>query len=408
MTAYTLTAAYGSATLTGKASLRGLVGPAAFGTFAVSRLSSNYAADQAVAEGVRINAYGGLAADLALLLSEGLGIAAAAPTYAYAAGGLISENVRVSLVDAAAYIYGLTLSDSVRVNADMTPREFATLAETVGVAPALSVVAAALVLDRLYAGSSLTGSSVRLVSLASAVAASDALAFFLGVDLSDTMGVAPSLTTLKIVSDTLAETAGIAPVLGETLLLNVEVDDAVDLTHTSLLQMIYAGDPLLDGVQISAAYVAPNNDVTTWVINTRTSAATEYRNWDFNSFATVGSAFLGASSTGLYELDGQTDDGTNIIPLIRSGIMSLGQSQFTSFRGAYLGMRTSGDYILRLIAGDGRTYHYGLRTLDMRTTKVRFAKGLRSRYFAFELEGTGSDFDLEAIEFIPIIAQRRV
>jgi hypothetical protein len=35
-------------------------------------------------------------------------------------------------------------------------------------------------------------------------------------------------------------------------------------------------------------------------------------------------------------------------------------------------------------------------------------KGLRSRYFAFELVSTGQDFDLDTLEFIPLVADRRV
>ena len=44
----------------------------------------------------------------------------------------------------------------------------------------------------------------------------------------------------------------------------------------------------------------------------------------------------------------------------------------------------------------------------MKTTKVNLGKGLRARYFAFELVSTGQDFDLDTLEFIPLVAQRRV
>jgi hypothetical protein len=35
-------------------------------------------------------------------------------------------------------------------------------------------------------------------------------------------------------------------------------------------------------------------------------------------------------------------------------------------------------------------------------------KGQRARYFAFELISAGQDFDLDTIEFVPIVVQRRV
>ena len=76
---------------------------------------------------------------------------------------------------------------------------------------------------------------------------------------------------------------------------------------------------------------------------------------------------------------------------------------------AYLGMRGEGEAILRLLTGDGRRYDYLVKTQNMRTTKVNMGKGLRARYFAFELEIIdGHDFDLDAIEFVPIVTQRRV
>ena len=44
----------------------------------------------------------------------------------------------------------------------------------------------------------------------------------------------------------------------------------------------------------------------------------------------------------------------------------------------------------------------------MKTTKVNMGKGLRARYFAYELISTGQDFDLDSVEFVPLVAQRRV
>ena len=71
------------------------------------------------------------------------------------------------------------------------------------------------------------------------------------------------------------------------------------------------------------------------------------------------------------------------------------------------GLQT-GDIILKLDTGDGKTYTYQTVIQDMQSTKVRFGKGLRARYFSFELISTGPDFDLDTVEFLPLVAQRRV
>jgi hypothetical protein len=68
----------------------------------------------------------------------------------------------------------------------------------------------------------------------------------------------------------------------------------------------------------------------------------------------------------------------------------------------------AGDYVLRVLTRDGKTYNYRVTAADGRSVKINMGKGLRSRYFAFELVSTGQDFDLDTLEFIPLVADRRV
>ena len=69
---------------------------------------------------------------------------------------------------------------------------------------------------------------------------------------------------------------------------------------------------------------------------------------------------------------------------------------------------TTPKYNRLMFNGDGKTYTYQTVVQDMQSTKVRLGKGLRARYFAFELISTGPDFDLDTVEFLPLVAQRRV
>ena len=67
------------------------------------------------------------------------------------------------------------------------------------------------------------------------------------------------------------------------------------------------------------------------------------------------------------------------------------------------------DFYAKIIAGDGREYVYKFVSQPgLMTTKVNVGKGLRARYFQFELQSTGPDFDLDSIEFVPMMGQRRV
>ena len=65
--------------------------------------------------------------------------------------------------------------------------------------------------------------------------------------------------------------------------------------------------------------------------------------------------------------------------------------------------------VLQLTTGTGETYVYAARSRPMQTTRINLGKGLRARYFKYELEAVdGHDFDLDSIEFLPLVAQRRV
>jgi hypothetical protein len=165
---------------------------------------------------------------------------------------------------------------------------------------------------------------------------------------------------------------------------------------------------LSDTIEVAGAYLGPNGSVTTWAMNTRSGAVTEYQNYAFNSFARVGNKYLGATDDGLYELLGDDDDGTDIIATIRSGFAQWSGTHLGSFKAAYLAVAGAGAYVLRVITRDGKTYNYQVSAQDGRTVKVNMGKGLRSRYFAFELVTAGQDFDLDTLEFIPLVADRRV
>ena len=202
--------------------------------------------------------------------------------------------------------------------------------------------------------------------------------------------------------------------LANKLLMSVTMPEGVDISASQLLHMAYSG-MIDERFGVSAVYVSPDGTSTTWAINTRTGAVTEYKNFVFNSMAKIGRMFIGAADDGLYELDGDTDDGENIATRMRGGQMQPGGSHFTSFKAVYLGMRaktdaprSTPDFIFKFVAGDGREYAYGVKPSNQQTTRIMLGKGLRARYFSWELVSLGPDFDLDTIEFVPIISQRRI
>ena len=135
----------------------------------------------------------------------------------------------------------------------------------------------------------------------------------------------------------------------------------------------------------------------------------KYTNYNFNSFTPIGVKYLAAGPNGVYELNGDTDAGTDIIAKARSGYAQFNSTKMSGIKGCYLAIRGEGLVYIKILAGDGREYIYQAKTQpELTNTKINIGKGLRTRYLAFELITTGQDFDMDTLEFVPMLSDRRV
>ena len=332
-------------------------------------------------------------------------------SYAWHAGGLLIGGLGLHDVTTAAAKFGLTRTEKMTLHATITVGRPVALVSAVGLHDSRVIALVVHMSSGVGVQLVVTTKTTYGVVQTHKIALHDSLARYLTAIMTSAVGVHPVvLQTLQRVAS-IVSVVGVQPVMSPRLLFQITATSGVDFTDAELLRMIYAGDPLLDGFLISAAYVEPSGGFTTWAVNTRTSAVTEYSNYVFNSFAQMGIQTIGATSKGLYVLSGARDGTANISARMQSGILAIGGAKFTSFKAAYLGMRIDDDgtdVFLKLTAGDGRTYTYAVKPQDMMTTKINFGKGLRSRYFSFELTTSGADFDLDGITFVPIVTQRRV
>lgn len=303
--------------------------------------------------------------------------------------------------------YGVTAADAVRLTDLLNTTFPITIAQGVGVAPVAAAARAILVLEALGIADTLTPNASFGLSLAQSLGLSDSLRNLFGGELSDGIGIAPALGQLYRAGRIVSEGMGVAETMTPRLVIRVDVDEEIGLDPAEVINMIFS-PVLLEPFEITAAFVSPDGGVTAWAVNTRNLAVSEYTNFAFNSFGRIGNRYLGATSAGLYELNGDTDDGESVISRIKSGLLQFNGTKLSGFSGAYIATRGEGSYILRMVAGDGRTYDYAVSTRDTRTTKIKFGKGLRARYFSFELISTGDDFDLDTLEFVPLWSQRHV
>lgn len=326
-------------------------------------------------------------------------------------GVIVAEQLGWLDATLANQVAQLTAAEALSLTETLAAGWPATISETVTLAQTETVQQALLVLEALGIAPALTPSLVSGYTVSETVSLADTLASFFGANISEVLGLAETWSAIKSAPATIAETIALADSQTATLALRVTLDETVAFDDSQLLNAIYAGT-LTEDIAIAGAFVTGAGSgpgtITTWAMNARTKAVSEYDNYAFNSFARLGNRYIAASPTGLYELTGETDDGSEIIADIKSGFAQFAGTRHTLFKGIYLGLRGTGDWVLRLTTGDGQTYTYAVTAADMRSTKVHLGKGLRARYFAFELISTGQDFDLDSVEFVPLVAQRRV
>ena len=334
-----------------------------------------------------------------------------------------------SMADAARGAYGLASTETVgmfdptqtRTTFGVSAQDAQALADqarigrVVGVSDAVGLARAVAVARGLALGEQLTLQPIINPDAKFGVTATerlrlaDSLRNFFGGEILDVIGIALSQQATKRVTPIVTEAGTVTETVARKLVLQITSTDTVGVDEAEQLQSKFR-PTLSDVVGIVGGQFDLNDSTTTWAVNARTGAVTEYLNYPFNSFAEMGQGrYIAASSTGIYQLHGDDDDGTPIVARVKSGLAQFSGSLFIGLKAVYLGMRGSGEVFLKLETGDGSSFTYQTTVASMETTKVLVGKGLRTRYLSFELVNKdGQDFDLDTVEFVPMWAQRRV
>lgn len=325
-----------------------------------------------------------------------------------AIGGLMILS-RLSVQDQTIPVtrYQMQLVHALRVLDRARGSDATTLEDIVEIEAALTAIRAWAIIDSLGLTDTIAALARYTLSIREAAQLLERVERFFGLDLADTVEITPVMQVLARLRTAMQEGAEIDASISPTMLLHVVSNDQLTVTATQLLEMIFDGR-LSDDVLIEGLQFDPSGSVTTWCVNTRMGVTTEYRNYDFNSFAQLGREYVGAGRGGLFRLAGDDDDGEAIIANIQGGFLQMNASRFTGLKGVYLGIRGGGEFLLKLQTPAGQEYVYRIIARDMETTKVWVGKGFRHRYVGYELESVGQDFDLESVEFVPMMAGRRV
>ncbi|OEU67543.1 MAG: hypothetical protein BA863_12325 [Desulfovibrio sp. S3730MH75] len=129
-------------------------------------------------------------------------------------------------------------------------------------------------------------------------------------------------------------------------------------------------------------------------------ATTQYIDYDFNSMVKFGDKYLGACDDGMFELDGDTDNGDYIGAYFEPITTDFGINNPKKVRFMFLGYEAEGDLILTL--GDNRSEKSF--TVDSAMTgqqwrRITGSRSIRGRYLTFIISNVkGCDFGFDSID----------
>lgn len=147
-------------------------------------------------------------------------------------------------------------------------------------------------------------------------------------------------------------------------------------------------------------------------LNLKRIAATQYRNFDFNSMCVFNGVALGSNRDGLYSLDdAETDNGTEINSYWEFPTSDLGALISKRFRKFYVGYETSGSIKITVKVDGGAEKSYTLSPKEIGQIQHRgilpMSRSQKGTYWIFTGENvSGADFSLDNLIGIPIILTR--
>lgn len=227
--------------------------------------------------------------------------------------------------------------------------------------------------------------------------------------MSSVVSAVTPWTAAKVLLVTMTSTGVVAGIMTSEVVLDARMDSSAALS--SIFSLASVQEAIMRSVATASALTGvPESEFQTWVFNMDSKGSTTYSNFGFNSYARIGDQYYGASESGLFALDGDTDVGEPIRGVIGLGQRNFGTSAKKTVVDCYVGMSGEGRLVLKVIA-EGQPYLYRTRSFSdqMQQQKIDLGKGLRTNYVTLELfNEEGQDFEIDAVEFLVADLTRRI
>lgn len=251
------------------------------------------------------------------------------------------------------------------------------------------------------------------ITLTDSIAFAEVLAevYIQFIEVTDAANFADVASPGVLYSLSVAESISLSDSVAELHLLLPTVIDALNLTEAQASQLTAATE-LLEQIVFREGTSRTGAQYVGWVANADTFAVSRYENWGVQSGGLFKGTYVGVGPDGVYELEGENDDGTDIDAFITLPKTDFGTSEKKGVQYMYAGMKADGGMQVRVMTDDGQEYVYELDAAsaeEFRNTRAKFGKGLKSRYYEFDiLNEAGADFELDTIEVNPLAVKRRL
>ena len=155
----------------------------------------------------------------------------------------------------------------------------------------------------------------------------------------------------------------------------------------------------------------PGDDLGATVLSCHESGGyvTHYSSYNFDAFAQIGGRYYGVAADGVYLLEGDEDDGREIVARIDFGTQKLSSAELKSIPAVYAGMASTQAATLVVGTRQGE-YRYVQRGHAPRLQTQRFdlGRGLRDTHYDFALEVPAAGLELDNMEFGATKSTRRI
>ena len=306
---------------------------------------------------------------------------------------LASEDIQVDDLLGLAFI--LSLLDAVNTSDTTTliKKLLDTIIETINPSETLS--------SNLYAD--------EIIQEASDLA--DNLLRFFELLATEQLNVGHTLTVEPTLYNSLTDTLDQSDTITTNYGFNTIVEDSFTIDDSISTNGIL-GRVLEEGLLFLEIKTVPGEgSYSGWVMNPETFSVWNYEDFNFNSITKFNNIVLGASDSGVYSLEGTTDDGTYIESKLVTAALDFGSRHIKQVPLSYMGLTSDGKIVLKVRVDNKADVWYEITPVEdyEHTRKIPIGKGLIGRNWQFEIVTVdNSSLDVENIEFYPVIFKRKL